>query len=181
MACKQGIRKSMDASRAYYDSLKTYDPLRELWKSLVERSSRDASLATLSKTEQRYFAVSLLEGEVFNGGFDQFFSNSSGDYYQLAVDGLQELGALSSLGLVKEAAHAIFGEHGPPADRTKRWEVMDARAQKLSDVLKRYEQTSRLDDLDEQFCRDPDQLQDRLRAYAEQEGLIIPFLKEPND
>jgi hypothetical protein len=27
MACKQGIRKSMDASRAYYESLKTYDPV----------------------------------------------------------------------------------------------------------------------------------------------------------
>jgi hypothetical protein len=80
MACKQGIRKSMDASRDYYESLKSYDPFRELWKSLVERSSLDRSLVNFSVKEQRYFAVSLLDGEVYNGGFDQFFSNSSGNY-----------------------------------------------------------------------------------------------------
>lgn len=179
MACKQGIRKSMDASRAYHESLKTYDPFRELWKSLVERSSLDRSLSKLSLQEQKYFVVSLLEGEVYNGGFDQFFSNSSGDYYCLAVDGLEELGALSSLSLVKEAADTIFGKRGPPADQEKRWRIMDAKTRRLSEVLTRYKKTSRLERLDKQFWEDPDQLDDRLRAYAEQEGLLGSFLKDP--
>lgn len=179
MACKQGIRKSLDASRAYYESLKIYDPFRELWKSLVERSSLDRSLANLSVQEQKYFAVALLEGEVYNGGFDQFFSNSSGDYYYLAVDGLKELGALSSLSLVKEAADTIFGKRGPPVDRTERWQIMEAKTKRLSDVLTRFRQTSRLERLDKQFWEDPDQLGDRLSAYAEQQGLIDPFLKGP--
>jgi len=179
MACKQGIRKRMDASRAYYESLKIYDPFRELWTSLVERSSLDRSLANFSVQEKKYFAVTLLEGEVYNGGFDQFFSNTSGDYYSLAVDGLEELGALSSLSLVKEAADTIFGKRGPPADRTERWRIMEAKTRRLSEILTRYRQTSRLERLDKQFWEDPDQLGHRLSAYAEQQGLIAPFLKGP--
>jgi hypothetical protein len=120
-----------------------------------------------------------LEGEVCNGGFDQFFSNSSGDYYHLAVEGLKELGALRSLDLVKEAADTIFGERGPPVDRTERWRIMGAKTRRLLDVLKRYRQTSRLERLDKQFWEDPDQLGDRLSAYAKQQGLIDPFLKDP--
>lgn len=179
MACKQGIRKSMDASRAYYESLKVYDPTRELWNSLVKRSSLDASLANLSPHEQRYFAVLLLEGEVYNGGFDQFFSNSSGDYYYIAVDGLAELGALSSLKFAREAADAIFGKRGPPVDRAERLRIMNGKTRQLSEVLTRYRQSSRLERLDEQFWEDPDQLADRLSAYAEQHGLIAPFMEGP--
>jgi len=41
MACKQGIRASMEASRAFYHRQKEYDPYRELWVSLVNRSSQD--------------------------------------------------------------------------------------------------------------------------------------------
>lgn len=179
MACKQGIRKSMDASRAYYESLKEYDPFRELWKSLVGRSSNDPSLAQLSSDEQRYFAVNLLEGEVYNGGFDQFFWNSSGDHYHLAVAGLEELGASCSLAIAKEAAETIFGSAGPPLNRTERWRVMDSKLRQLSEVLTRYRQASRLERLDKQFCEDPDSLGDRLTKYAEERGLVAPFLSDP--
>jgi len=63
MACKQGIRKSMKASRAYFESLKQCDPFRELWRSLVKKCSNDPGLSQFSIAEQRYLAVSLLEGE----------------------------------------------------------------------------------------------------------------------
>lgn len=179
MACKQGIRESMNASRAYYESLKKYDPFRELWKSLVERSSNDRSLGQLSSEEQRYFAVSLLEGEVYNGGFDQFFSNSAGDYYRLAVAGLEDLEALSALAIVREAADTVFGRSGPPVDRTERWRIMDSKTRRLSEVLTRYRQQSRLESLDRQFWDDPDCLNDRLKAYAEERGLVGPFLRDP--
>jgi hypothetical protein len=180
MACKQGIRKSMDASRAYYESLKAYDPFRELWKSLVERISNDGSLAKLSNGEQKYLAVSLLEGEVYNGGFDQYFSNSSGDYYHLAVAGLEELGASNSLTIVKEAGDTVFGRIGPPVDGAARSRIMQSQTHRLSEVLARHRQSSRLERLDKQFWTDPDRLGDRLRAYADEEGFLEPFLKSPD-
>jgi len=177
MACKQGIRKSMEASRAYYEGLKAYDPFRELWKSLGERSS-DGSLAQLSAEEQRYFAVSLLKAEVYNGGFDQFFSNSSGDYYHLAIAGMEELRASSALAIAKEAAETVFGSSVPPVDREERWQIMNSKLNELPEVSARFRQMSRLESLDKQFCEDADHLGDLLKTYAEEKGLVAPFLRD---
>jgi hypothetical protein len=136
-------------------------------------------LENFSEPERRYFAATLLKGEVYNGGFDQFFSNSSGDYYCTAVDALEEIGALASLNLVREASNLIFGKRGPPVDRAERWQIMGGKTGRLAELLKRYRRASRLERLDKQFWEDPDQLEDRLIAYAEQQGLIDPFLKDP--
>lgn len=179
MACKQGIRKSMETSSAYYQRLKTYDPFREFWKSLVERSSGDRTLTSFSKEERMYFAVGLLNAELYNGGFDQFFSNSSGDYYETAIEGLQDLGASSSLKLAREAADTIFGRCGPPADQMERWHIMNGKNRQLSDILRRYRYTTRLEQLDKQYWQDPDKIEDRLTAYAERHRLIAAFLKNP--
>jgi len=167
----------MDASRAYYGSLKQYDPFRDLWKSLVERSSDDPRLTQLSREEQRYFAVSLLEGEVYNGGFDQFFRNSSGDHCHLAATGLEELGASSSLAILREAAQTVFGSASPPVNQSERCRIMDSRTSRLPEVLNGFRQASRLEHLDKRFCEDPDHLGDRLRAYAADKDLVAPFLR----
>ncbi|RXF73760.1 DUF4375 domain-containing protein [Hansschlegelia zhihuaiae] len=169
MACKRGIRKSLEASRAYYDSLKAYDPARELWTFLVKRSSDDRGLASLSKEERVYFAINLLEKEVYNGGFDQYFFNSSSDYNWIAVEGLREIRALQSLKLVREAANTLFGRDGPPADQADRWRIMSSKAPHLSQQHRR---ESHLDRLDKEFYKDPDQLGERLTAYAKQHGLV---------
>ena len=72
MACKQGIRNDITAARVFHAKMKAYDPYRELWKSLVDRSSKDVRLAGWSSPEKAYFSVCLLEGEIYNGGFDQY-------------------------------------------------------------------------------------------------------------
>jgi hypothetical protein len=169
MACKQGIRRDIERSRAGYTALSGYDPVRELWKSLVARSSRDPELARFFPRERTYFTISLLEGEVYNGGFDQFFSNSSGMYYENAASGLAEMGASNSLTILRQACEAIFGESAPPADRWERWAVMEGKREGFPgrEVI--------LERLDKRFCEDPDNLVDLLLAYAEAHGLIEPF------
>lgn len=180
MACKQGIRKSMEASRAYYARLKEYDPYRELWKSLVSRSSKDWSLGDLTRDERLYFAVGVLKGEVYNGGFDQFFWNSSGNFYQMALEGLEEIGATSSLDLTREAARTVFGRLDPPVDQEKRWRVLKSKAYRVLEFLTGNRKRSSLEALDKQFWSDPDNLNERLITYANERGLVTPFLKEDN-
>lgn len=124
MACKQGIRASMEASREHYRKLKEYDPYRELWKALVSEAQADPSLTLFSPAKRHYFTVGLLQGEVYNGGLDQFFSNNSGAYYADAVAGLQVLEAEQALTIVKDAANLLFGEQQPPADQQERWDAM---------------------------------------------------------
>lgn len=175
MACKQGIRASMEASREYYKKLKGYDPYRELWKWLVGKAQSDPGLATLSEAHRNYFAVGVLEGEVYNGGFDQFFSNSSGAYYALAAEGLEALKAEASLRLLQDAARLLFGEEPPPSDRQERWDVMKRHVQPLGDEDP---VTPELDALDREFWADPDGLDERLAAFAQQSGILKPFEKQ---
>ncbi|HYU95906.1 MAG TPA: hypothetical protein VE989_07050, partial [Sphingomicrobium sp.] len=67
---------------------------------------------------------------------------------------------------------------GPPSDRAERWRIMDSKIRRLSEFLTRHRQSSRLERLDKQFWDDPDGLADRLTAYAEEKGLVAPFLKD---
>lgn len=174
MACKQGIRASMDASREFYQKLKEYDPHRELWKWLVGKAQADPGLVTLSPAHRHYFAVSLLEGEVYNGGFDQFFTNSSGDYFALASEGLQVLEAEKSLRLLREAANTLFGDELPSDDQQERWDAIGrhALAQGGVDAV-----AERLEPLDRAFCDEPDALVERLSAFAQRSGILDPFVR----
>lgn len=177
MACKQGIRQNMERSRAYYQSLKEYDPVRELWHSLVHRSSKNPSLSDFSQEERKYFCVCLLEGEVYNGGFDQYFYNTSGNYYKEAVLGLIDLCAENSLSIVQRAAHVIFGASGPPEDRTQRWKTAKRQERFISWQPWRPKLSTLLSELDKEFWADPDHLSDLLDDYAESRGLVAPFKK----
>jgi Domain of unknown function (DUF4375) len=49
-----------------------------------------------------------LSGEVYNGGFYQYFDNTSADSYHYAELGLIRLGATHSLGLLQKAKEHLF-------------------------------------------------------------------------
>lgn len=174
MACKQGIRADIEKSRAYYASLREYDPVQELWKSLVKKSSNEPNLSTLTPEERVYFSVCLLEGEVYNGGFDQYFSNSSGRYYKDAIFGLSEIGAYNSLEIAQKASSVFFGKSLPPEDRTERWDIMKKARRWYFLPAKR---EALINELDKAFYEDPDNLLDLLTAYAEAHNLTRPFEK----
>lgn len=174
MACKQGIRASMEVSREFYQKLKEYDPYRELWTWLVAKEQADPGLSAFSVAHRHYFAVSVLEGEVYNGGFDQFFTNSSGAYFALASSGLQVLEAEASLRLLQAAARALFGDEPPSADQQERWDAMERHALAHGGVDA---VAARLEPLDRAFCNDPDALVERLSAFAQRSGILDPFVR----
>lgn len=175
MACKQGIRASMEASRERY---KTQGPIDALWKRLVSEAQADPRLNEWSQAVRFYFAVRLLRGEVDNGGFDAFFSNNSGAYYADAAAGLQALEAENALNILQEAAKLVFGSAPPPTDQQDRWDAMRGTVGSPGHRSKGSEAASQLDALDRQFWADPDGLEERLAAFAQQSGILKPFEKE---
>jgi hypothetical protein len=78
---------------------------------------------SLTGTERRLCAARGFDGEVNNGGFDQYFFNSTGDDAELALAALQDMGATAAAALL-ERAMAVFPGGKPPTDREKRWEAM---------------------------------------------------------
>jgi hypothetical protein len=118
----------------------------------------------LSEPEKRYYAVCLLEGEVYNGGFHQYFLNNSGGYYEYTLLGLQEIDALQSLDLLKNAKHVIFDDESVSESAGKRMEFI---LQGDSD-----ERDKLLGEIDKKFWQDPDGLGPKIAAYAKLHGLL---------
>jgi hypothetical protein len=73
----------------------------------------------LTEAEQSVYCIAGLEREVNNGGFAQFFINSTGDHARETVAALRRIGADRTAGLL-ERAMAPFGAAGPSRDEQER-------------------------------------------------------------
>jgi len=122
----------------------------------LERLNADGfdSLTTQQKVLSTLWA---LEGEVNNGGFDQFFLNSAGDLAFYAPEALRSIGA-NRMAALAEEANSVFGPGGPPRD----WETRRAQVRQFSDEVQ-----ERLDRLGSQFYEYPDDIRKLLQAYLE--------------
>lgn len=172
MPCKDSYRQEIEGGRRRLDGEKKRRdsaPAR-FWLSLVDRVHHTpGGFGGLTAAEQIYFAVCILEGEVYNGGFDQYFSNNSADYYGRAVDGLKELGARQSLRLLLEAKEILFGENPLPTTQTDRIVVFPG----ISTHAALQGWSDRLNELDRRFNEDPDGLGERIDRFAAKHGLPI--------
>ena len=168
MPCKGGYRKRIDEGQKQRtrEREREQSAERKYWLALIDRIFKTPQgFASLSQAEKTYYAVSCLIGEVYNGGFDQFFSNSSGELYGLALDGLFELDAEKSAGLLVQAKEVLFGDVPVPLDRSKRLNLMPTVGNESHPAWKK------LDSLDTSFYEDPDQLADKCTAYANRHNL----------
>src|SRR5579864_6435808 len=68
--------------------------------------------------------VELLEGEINNGGFHQFFYNSTGNETAEMIQALKTIGATKTADILRRAA-AKFPRGFPPKDRFKRQDLLD--------------------------------------------------------
>lgn len=163
MPCKGGYRKQVEEGKIQREREQVYaqSAERKYWLALIDRVFKTSQgIAGLSQPEKTYYAVSCLIGEVYNGGFDQFFSNCSGELYGLALDGLFELGAENTAGLLVQAKEVLFGDQTVPIDHSARHSLMPTVG---NDSHPAWE---KLDSLDKAFYKDPDQLAEKCTAYA---------------
>lgn len=165
MPCKNGTRKSMEASKEYYKKERELDrtcPFRAFWSDLISRVYDETKgFDSLSDEEKTYYSVNCLSGEVYNGGFVQYFDNSAGEHYKYAELGLIQIGAQATLKLLRQARAEAFGTGSVPTDRGLRSAVTDD--EQIQNAL---------DKLDGEFYKDPDELGDKLESYAVNNGLI---------
>lgn len=79
----------------------------------------------LPKHEKTFICVWSLSGEVDNGGFEQFYFNSSGDQATAVPAELRQIGADAMADIVSRA-NALFGSNGPPSDLSLRRELINS-------------------------------------------------------
>jgi hypothetical protein len=93
-----------------------------------------------TEAEHVVLAVEAMEREVNNGGFDQFFLNSSNEYARMIVPALRRIGAERTAEIADQAIRALGAEDDWPPEQYET-AVADADAStitKLSECDKAY-------------------------------------------
>lgn len=124
--------------------------LSEVGQWVFEREE-ELGYEKLSWPEKVFVCIKDIDGEVNNGGFDQYYFNSSGDHAIDAVASLEAIEATHTANLVRKT-NALFGEGGPSPDRLSRQAQLDAlrgdKAKEMNEIEKEfYQGTEDLDGL----------------------------------
>ncbi len=170
MPCKGGYRDRIEAGKRQREDERKYDksPARLFWLDLVRRvHSQTGGVSILSPSERTYYAVRCLLGEVFNGGFYQFFANHSGELYGLALDGLLELEASRTYALVLEAKELLFGDHPVPVN----FEARNTLLPEIEALDIKDKRGLALDALEKEFWSNSESLDSRCTQFAVSRGL----------
>lgn len=126
--------------------------VQDAYAVVVDRFER-AGVDGLSGPQRNYLTLSWLDMEVKNGGFNQYFFNSSGDMAGYAADAAGAVGAADAARVIRKAV-ALFGPAGPAPDRGERM-----------DQLSRLDHDA-LEELDTEYYAAPDDLRELLPLYA---------------
>jgi hypothetical protein len=112
--------------------------------------------ATQPVPHKVFSSIWALEAEVNNGGFSQYFHNSSAETASFVISALEIIGASSAADICKRAINCAFPA-GLPADPDA---IQEASLAFTDEVL------DGLDQLDREFYTYPDNLTDLLFAYV---------------
>jgi hypothetical protein len=123
------------------------NPAAQFWK---------VSYQELTAAEKVFVSVWELESEVNNGGFLQYFFNSSGDNAKYCVSALGKIGALNVAALVKQAI-SVFDNGEPSPDSA----IRQLQVENLSGKQKEF-----LNELDQMFFKHPDNLTELLFDFV---------------
>jgi hypothetical protein len=81
-------------------------------------------LSAMSRAELNAHLLHMLQLEVNNGGFDQFFFNSAGDCAMQTANAIHDMG-LTELDALYARALAKFPNRAPSEDRATRWQELE--------------------------------------------------------
>lgn len=142
-----------------------YQVVGDLFLKLINRASHQPE--TMTEAELILFRVWLLVGEVSNGGFDQYFSNSSGNGARFALGALKTIGDPKAADIL-DRAMKVFPKP-PEADRVLRWRQL----QKMTKARRK-----KFDALDRELWDRSTAVVEKLAAYVEANRKQIKPRKE---
>ena len=97
----------------------------ELDNYIAELSSWGEELDNLTRPQRTFYLNQNLERELNNGGFRQFFSNSSGEYAHETIGSLQSIGAIATAKLLQDAIRMFPGNSVPKNIVERQQKVME--------------------------------------------------------
>ncbi|WP_231746813.1 DMP19 family protein [Maioricimonas rarisocia] len=144
-------------ARAAAKGLAALAGVTDPWKHVLQQLDEEHSnVEELTVPQEHYFGVLVYDSEVNNGGHVQYFGNSSGGYWKIAIEGLEAVGSPQRAEILREAI-ALFGKKGPSSD----W---DRRGEQLAGFSSRKD--SQLKGCDDRYFACSDNLSVLLALYA---------------
>lgn len=122
--------------------VETDDLVIDVFERICEKCEYGENIKKLNEHERVIYITQTLEQEINNGGFSQYFFNSSGNLANESVDAFTKIGALKTAEICKKALD-LFGGN-VPADPEARQELLeeldcDDEFDKLDDAFYDYE------------------------------------------
>jgi len=124
---------------------------------LCEISSYGDLLEKLTEPQKTFYFNQYLEKEINNGGFNQYFYNSSGDFAHQTIISLQQINALKTAEILQLAIDQ-FPNSIVPKDRSERQEILEKIEEKAEEVWEQldkrfFEYEDNLYDLNIEFIK----------------------------
>jgi hypothetical protein len=101
-----------------------YKAVGEIQLYLVRAWEENPELVRWTPGQKQFLAIENMEGEINNGGYNQYFWNLSGDHVASCLEGLERIGAVKEIALMKRAI-GLFPGGRVPEDRGERQDVLD--------------------------------------------------------
>lgn len=103
-------------------------------RDVVFSAVNELGFNEVTRPQQVYYAVSIYDAEVNNGGHAQYFVNSPGETWRIGIEGLKAIGAGTRASIL-QAACAFFGANGPSANDDERHRQIARFSAHQDDVL----------------------------------------------
>ena len=139
------------------------DSLVLVFEQAIDQKEARVGERGLNNEEQIILAVEALEREVNNGGYAQFFTNSSREYASMIVDSLQRIGCRETAAITEKAIKAV-GISDLKADTIK-------SAMAKSDVRRE----AKLNQCDDEYFKNTEPIAARLFAFIKANRAHINF------
>jgi len=120
----------------------------ELDNYIGELCSYGDEMDKLTEQQKQFYYNQCLEREINNGGFNQYFFNSSSDFTHKTVKSLRAIGANKTADILQKAIDQ-FPNSNVPEDRTERQEILE-QIQEMADLI--------CEELDQKFFNYEDNL-----------------------
>ena len=126
-----------------------FEIIMEIDEHLNKISNYGRDLSKLNSSQQLVLIIGNLVREINNGGFNQFYFNSSGAHAQITLDYLRKIKAIRTSSLV-EKANREWPENKVPYDQKERQSILATIEDKAEHIW---------EDCDQQFYKCEDDLE----------------------
>lgn len=147
------------------ENLETLLSSEDTNKSIIELDNFISDLCAygdemekLTEPQKQFYYNQCLEREINNGGFNQYFINSSGDFAHQTIQSLKSIGANMTADILQKAIDQ-FPDKKVPQDRDERIEIVEQIEETANEVWeeldgKFFEYADDLNTLNLNFVRD---------------------------